>query len=63
MDKLDLVRDAARQKGLCEHDIRKAAYNRGASQRKFVAGDMVLLRTPSMHGKRHGRALMRFWRV
>ena len=61
-DKLDLVHDAARQ---CERDIRKAAYDKGAAQRKFVVGDMVLLRTPGMHGKLEEawRALMRFWRV
>lgn len=50
--RLDLVRDAARMTGLYERDVWKEAYDCGTTTRKFKAGDMVLLRTPGMHGKR-----------
>ena len=49
--RLDLVQDDARQRGLHERDVRKEAYDRGATPRIFRPGDKVLLRTPGMHGK------------
>ena len=49
--RLDLVWDDARQRGPHERDVRKEAYDRGATPRIFPPGDKVLLRTPGMHGK------------
>ncbi len=50
-DRLDLLRESAREVGLAQSDYRKLYYDGKACVKVYSVGDKVLLRSPGLHRK------------